>query len=121
MAYKQRWYCPVCAARYKTKYGVLCEIKVFDRYLYCLASFPDTELQDAKFMMIEERFKKVQTPEELLKEMPVVKPLTEGEALQFEKEGVYRFGQGTLQGIDTLERDQLFNFVKANSTVDNKA
>ena len=40
LASGQRWYCKVCTARYKVKWGVLCEIVHPDRCLYTLAEFP---------------------------------------------------------------------------------
>ncbi|MCP4811297.1 MAG: hypothetical protein GY888_02220, partial [Planctomycetaceae bacterium] len=113
---------PVCSARYKTKYGVLCEINLGGQLYYCLATFPDTEHQDAKWMMIEERFGQCQTAQELLNTIPTVRPLTEGEVLKPVpgQEGVWKFTAGTFKGIDILEWDQLFNFVKAEAKLPTK-
>ena len=41
MASKQRWYCEECDAKYKTKYGVVCELLMGDGNLrYCAAPIP---------------------------------------------------------------------------------
>ena len=51
-ATSQRWYCPACKTRYKTKYGVLCEMFGSDPSIayYAKAEFPPDSLRDVKFM-----------------------------------------------------------------------
>ena len=39
-ATKQRWYCKECGAKYKTKYGVTCEIIMGEKAFYALAELP---------------------------------------------------------------------------------
>ena len=89
-AVKQRWYCPRCGARYKTTFGMLCEI-VQPRLangcesavaMYMLAPFPPNQLQDAKFMAVEQRFAEANpTPRQLLDAIPTAIPMDRGEVL----------------------------------------
>ena len=69
-AIKQRWYCGYCRAKYKTKFGVLCEMRIGTQAMYCKAEIPPSDLQDAKFMKIEDELKTFKTPEELIMATP---------------------------------------------------
>ena len=74
----QRWYCPECGARYRSKFGVVCEIiygpndvryfrvecPPFDmkdtkfisinHFSYCRVECPDFDMKDTKFIPIDE-------------------------------------------------------------------
>ena len=46
----QRWYCPECGARYRSKFGVVCEfIYGPNDVRYCRAACPDYEMIHDKF------------------------------------------------------------------------
>ena len=60
MATGQRWYCPVCNARYRTTFGLIVEIlgpSGPDSGHYATAEFPPHAFLDGKFMMLEEQLK----------------------------------------------------------------
>ena len=73
-AVKQRWYCTICGARYCPKFGVLIEMSWGQEAYYCLASFPPHDIRDAKWMAIQDRFEKYQTPQELYEALPLSFP-----------------------------------------------
>ena len=79
----QRWYCKVCTARYRAKFGVLIEIIRGDKALYCKADCPDDHVKDAKAMIIERNTQAAghRTPEELYRALPVMRPMDRGDLL----------------------------------------
>lgn len=78
-ACKQRWYCGMCNAKYKTRYGVMVEIMLVQDgkqvAMYALGELPPFDLQDAKLMKIEQDFTEYKTPEDLLNALPKVAPM----------------------------------------------
>jgi hypothetical protein len=109
----QRWYCKKCRAKYKTKYGLLCEIIVDKKGFYCKAELPPMAMLDAKFMKIQEDYHQYDTPEALLAALPKVKPLAVDRL--FMKTGIdghYSFDKGLLDELETLNWMQLFNLRK---------
>ena len=106
----QRWYCPVCKTRYKTKFGVLCEMFGSDPKIayYAKAEFPPGSLRDVKFMAIEERFQNCVTPEELLAALPKVSPRAVGTVFQpAGPRGAFRIMKSTWETLPKLEWFQL--------------
>ena len=100
----QRWYCTVCHTRYKTTFGILCELW-FARDAgtnianYVLAEFPPWELQDAKAMMIERNFADAtRTAEDLLAALPRTTPMDQGAFMQpvGTEAGAYKFDYDAL-------------------------
>ena len=73
-ATKQRWYCK-CGARYKSTWGVLIEIVREDVASYCLAEIPPQHLQDAKGMIIEQKYLKVKNAKELYDAIHICTPI----------------------------------------------
>ena len=68
---KQRWYCNVCSAKYKTKYGVLvqvllppCDAHPEGSVQWMRAEVPDTDHEDVRAMYLEAEFDPA-SPEEL--------------------------------------------------------
>lgn len=111
----QRWYCS-CWAKYKTTFGVLTEMIALDGKMayYAIAEFPPQSFIDAKFMAIEERFSKCNTPKELLDALPVVVPMALGVLLKPTlKKGEYQLDRTLIDTIPTLEWFQLFNLQKS--------
>ena len=83
MASPQRWYCS-CGARYRTKFGVVCEIVVGPNDVrYCRAECPDYDMKDIKFMTFEEQFgQRDMSPQELCDALPGFQPMNRGVFLQ---------------------------------------
>ena len=107
----QRWYCPVCNARYRAGWGVLCEIVHPERSLYCLADVPPHSLADAKRMAVERCFAKARTPQELLEMLPRAKPFDNGVFLKplATRDGVYKFDVPLFRSIERFPWMQLYN------------
>ena len=53
-----------------------------------MAEFPPHNIEDGKRMMIEQKFSRCNTPEELLSVLPKAKPVDRGSLLREVKEGV---------------------------------
>ncbi len=110
----QRWYCEMCHAMYKTKYGVLVEMTNGSQACYCLGEPPPFDIQDAKMMKIEETFKQFTTPQELLDALPSIKPLAGGEFLkETAYEGHYSFNKQMMEGLESMNWSQLYNMTGA--------
>ena len=78
MATRQRWYCGVCGAKYKTKFGLLMEIKHQGLGCYILADFPPQHMFDLKGAIIQQRFAEdLASPEKLYAILPDLKPASE--------------------------------------------
>ena len=106
----QRWYCKMCHAKYKTKYGVLVEIINGHQAAYCQGELPPFDIQDAKLMKIEEDFKQYNTPEELLAALPNITPLARGDFLQATPyAGHFKFNRPMMEGLEMMDWSQLYN------------
>ena len=109
LAVKQRWYCKVCFARYKTRYGCLIEIVRAGVAMYCQAELPPPDLYDAKGMIIQERFKGVKDPEALLNSIPEVRPVA-ASCFQQVGEGIYKIMDAdAIAALERFQWDQLYN------------
>ena len=109
----QRWYCS-CGARYKTKYGVLTEMLHYERGLayYALGQFPPQPILDAKFMMIEQRFKDKKTAKELFDAIPEMRPAAIGTVLMpTRKRGEYQLNSAMFKDLPKFPWFQLLNLV----------
>ena len=110
----QRWYCKCCKAKYKTKYGVLCEMINGNQACYCLADLPPNDVQYAKLMQIQKDFKQFNTPAELLAALPSINPLARGDFLQATVHaGHFKFNKPMMEGLETLTWSQLYNMTGA--------
>ena len=112
----QRWYCPICGTRYKTKFGVLCEMLTKETNIayYAKAEFPPGTLRDVKCMAIEENFRNCVTPEELLKALPRVSPRAIGTVFRpAGPPGAFRITKSTWESLPKLEWFQLYNLKAA--------
>ncbi len=106
----QRWYCKMCHAKYKTKYGVLVELINGKQACYCLVDLPPSDIQDGKLMKIEENFKQIKTPAELLAALPSCTPLARGEFLKETSfEGHFKFNAEMMAGLEMMNWSQLYN------------
>ncbi len=106
----QRWYCKCCHAKYKTKYGVLVEMINGSQACYCRGELPPFDIQDAKFMAIEQHFSQYTTPAELLAALPTIHPLARGDFLrQTSYDGHYTFNAEMMAGLETMNWSQLYN------------
>ena len=85
---------------------------------HALAEHPPWDLQDAKGMSVQQRFRDMKTPEELLKALPVAKPLDRGVFLKPKEGGgaCYRFDVNLFRSIPKFEWNQLYNLPTMKST-----
>ena len=77
----QRWYCPLCAARYRTRHGVLVDIVIKgqrQQALYAKADFPPDDIKDLKAMAVEHKLRHATRPQELLASCPTIYPSDRG-------------------------------------------
>jgi hypothetical protein len=113
LADKQRWYCPACGTRYKTTFGVVCELKLANtpKPVFCYASFPEQSWIDAKFSAVEESFanKGIQTAQELFDAIPKLMPLKGSQALRETFPGAFKFVGVEIEDLPVLDWFQLFN------------
>lgn len=112
-ATKQRWYC-MCGAKYKTKFGVLVEIVTSaSQALYCKADLPPHDLQDAKFMKVQQDFAQCKTPEELINALPRAAPMEKAKFITKVpgRDGHFKFDYEMFAGLEKLEWMQLYNFM----------
>ena len=80
----QRWYCPICEGKYKTRFGMVVELRDLDRTVYhALADCCDPDDRDLKALVLEDddRYKDAKTPEDLYSMIPSVHP-TEGQFIR---------------------------------------
>ena len=49
----QRWYCKICSARYKTKFGMLIEIRNYQHVYFALTKCPNMDIEDVRAMHLE--------------------------------------------------------------------
>ena len=123
-AVKQRWYCKMCTAKYKTKFGVLVEFVLEQGgkkvAMYALGDLPPFDIQDAKLMKIEETFSAYKTPEALLAALPKVTPL---DRTHFLKEtnmpGHWSFDNKMFETISKFDWNQLYNLGPTAMTAEN--
>jgi hypothetical protein len=112
----QRWYCKMCHAKYKTKYGVLVEMINGKQACYCKGEIPPFDLQDAKLMAIEKHFIQFKTPADLLAALPTIKPLARGDFLkQTSYDGHYTFNAEMMEGLESMNWSQLYNMTGAQA------
>ena len=122
MATGQRWYCKVCPAKYKTRYGVMVEIIVQGAAHYCVADIPPQHLQDAKFMSTQRRFRAMlstmTSAEQLYNVAPRARPMDRGAFLTSRavNDGVYTFNKPLFDQPPRFDRDILFQFKTEGQT-----
>ena len=118
LANTQRWYCPLCNKRYTTNYGVILEIldtsnKDSQQALYARAEFPPNDIKDLKALCVERVLNKCETPEELLKSLPILMPAARETVFrEVQKKGVFHFSNEVRKNLPVLEWYQLYNLVK---------
>ena len=114
----QRWYCKMCHAKYKTKYGVLVEFINGSQACYCRGELPPFDIQDAKFMAIEQHFGQYKTPAELLAALPTIHPLARGDFLKpTAYDGHYIFNAEMMAGLETMDWSQMYNMTGTQKPV----
>ena len=70
LASKQRWYCTVCGARYKTSNGVMIQLVCDGVDSFVRATFPEHGMQQVKWTNVQRTHKHATTPEALLQAIP---------------------------------------------------
>ena len=90
LAVKHRWYCKICASRYKTRFGVLTECIMKGIAQYCYAELPPLHMYDAKGMMVERTHPGIQTPENLYEAVPSLNPAADYLLVPTHHEGHYK-------------------------------
>jgi len=111
LASGQRWYCPVCKARYKTSNGVMVEMMIQGVSYYLKAPFPTDDIIDLKAMAVERYHAGAKSPEELLKAIPEAHPVGAEWLVATEHDGTYSYQEAVFEDIPSLNWDQLYNAV----------
>jgi hypothetical protein len=123
LATGQRWYCPLCSTKYKTKFGVLVELHIAGSVYFLLAEYPKA-WNDVKHMKVEFDFaKQVSTPKELYDKIMAVQPYTGDGFLRpamphevlagRSTDGIYRFAdKAAFTGMAKWSWDDLASFTK---------
>ena len=113
LAYHQRWYCPVCTARYATKFGLLVELVQNGRPIYLRTTFPCRDVQDLKNMMVERSYgQNVTTAAELLQKIPAVSPLAQDLLRPVDgKPGSYDFNNETFEKMQEFRWESFFEML----------
>ena len=132
LAKGQRWYCRVCNAKYRPKFGMLIElmfpVKGQEDLVphYAKAAFPTKDIGDLKSMAVEKYMKvkgaDVSTPEKLYAALPRVVPMDretmfrpyqkgEGYDRKDDMEGVYKAIGYDIDTLPVFEWDQLYNLI----------
>ena len=112
----QRWYCKMCHAKYKTKYGVLVEMINGSQACYCLGELPPFDIQDAKMMAIEQHFSQYNSPAELLAALPTIHPLARGDLLkETSNDGHHTFNAKMMAGLYIMNCSQSYNMTGAKA------
>jgi hypothetical protein len=124
LAAKQAWYCPSCGAKYRPKYGLLCELFDLATNLrsYALADFHE-DFMDVKSINLEAKLGSLVTsPEDLYKAVPevfpvsseLIRPLAPGEYdWRAQKTGSFKVLQyDLLAKLPRWSWDQLWRFAK---------
>ena len=73
LATKQKWYCKVCEATYKTTQGVMIQFMQNGVSSFSRAAFPDAAFQQIRFTAIQRAHQHATTPDDLLKAIPEAK------------------------------------------------
>jgi hypothetical protein len=120
LATGQKWYCGDtnnCAARYKTKFGMLVEFVMGNQAFYCRAPICDFHAFDAKALLIQEKVAHLAltNPHDLLAHIPKVEPVAVGthfrQVLRDDgrpKEGVYKFAPDTFDALPEMQWASLY-------------
>ena len=110
----QRWYCPECAAGYKTRFGFLLELVTPTQTLYIRAPHHDKlDIKDFKAMMVERAHGKgVTTGEELLELIPNATPVGADWLVPGSTKGTYRFSLEVFEGLATWDWMNFFRAIK---------
>ena len=112
----------MCGKRYNTTYGVLIEIVTRTsggpaRAMYARAEFPPQDIQDLKFLCVQEKLRHCRTPEELMDSLPTMKIMATDHLFTEVKEGHYRFNGEVLDELPQLKWYQLYNLTKDDETL----
>ena len=70
----QRWYCNCCGTAYRTTMGMLTEVHTSSGDIYWIVSSYPGEMNDVKWMAIEQQHGDARTPEELYNRIPTMIP-----------------------------------------------
>ncbi len=112
LATGQRWYCKCCYAKYRVKFGVLCEMMIDGQLYYCKAETPPHDVNDAKNMHLERTFKPKGTAREFLANLPDVVPFDKERLMaSTQYEGHYKL-KVPLEQFPNLSWDQIYTFVE---------
>ncbi len=110
----QRWYCKVCSAKYKVRYGVLVEMVKENQTFYLKGQFPPEDIGDLKRMAVEQgmqKHKDLDTARKFLESLPHAHPCSENHFFKTQFEGVYRLDPEFLAELPMFNWDLVYRSV----------
>ena len=109
IATKQRWYCPVCMAKYKTSNGVMVELMCNGETSYVKAPFPPDDIKDLKAMAVEKQHAGINTVEELLQAIPEAHPVGAEWLTPTCFEGTYSYQEAVFDEVPMLDWNRIYS------------
>ena len=108
LADKQRWYCPVCSARYKTTNGVLLQMTQGGQDHWIRATFPDEWAKKTKAAVVQAEHPAALNARALLEAIPEATLAPSSFIKKHDRlEGVYIYDYDTLQGTALCDWNDL--------------
>ena len=113
LATKQRWYCPLCGAKYRVKFGTYCEWQIGETTYSCLASYPPPaveRMQEAVGMTGElvPNWVPPKSPQELLDRIPVAMPMSSVLYSVPGYAGVFKYDKKLFEKMPVMDWAQFF-------------
>ena len=119
LATGQKWYCPICETKYKTKYGMLVELKLRTGEIGLLKAPITNDLsKDIKFMSVQQQHSAAESAQDLFDSIPSVEPIMRDTVFTpTTKKGVFRFRNELYQDLPELDWNKLWQAITGLGTV----
>jgi len=111
VASKQRWYCPVCQAKYKVTNGVMVELMCNGETSYVKAPYPPENIADLKAMAVEKQHAGITSVEALLQAIPEAHPVGADWLTPTCFEGTYSYQEAVFDEVPMLDWNRIYSVV----------
>ena len=107
---KQKWYCPVCGAKYKTNSGTMVQMALDGESLFVRAEIPTEAFKQIKAASVQRTHPQATTPEDLLRAIPEAAVRATDWLRPVEgKRGVYTYLEEAFNDVPLLKWEQLLS------------